>query len=107
MPQSRVCHPADLSRYIRPNHTHNVSQEIGITRRREEREITSQESSDCLENNGSDLFPDIPWWDNRNFRLLGCWDTSDEVHLIPPANLSLFEELVTKVYGEEDGNIDI
>jgi len=66
-----------------------------------------QRNCDRLENKGSDLLPNIPGWDLRNFRLLGRWDTGDEVHLVPSADLRLLGDLVTEVQGKEFGNVDV
>ena len=66
-----------------------------------------QRSCDCSENRVSDLFPNVPGRDFWDFRLFERWYTSDEVHLVPLADLGLFDELVTKVQGKEDGNVGI
>ena len=60
-----------------------------------------------LENKRTDLFPDIFRWDFWNFCLLECWDTSDKVHLVPPADLRFLDDLVTEVHSKEDRDVDV
>ena len=53
------------------------------------------------------LFPNVPWRDFWNFHLFECWDTGDEVNLVPPAELSLLGKLVTNVRGKQDTDVDV
>ena len=53
------------------------------------------------------LFPNVPWRDFWNFHLFERWDTGDEVNLVPPAELSLLDKLVTNVRGKQDTDVDV
>ena len=71
------------------------------------REHAPERNRNRSENYGSNLLPDISGWNFWNFGLLGCWNTSDKVHLFPLADLCLFDELVTKVQAQEEDNVDV
>ena len=64
-------------------------------------------NSKLLENDGSDLLPNVPGWNFRNFRLLWGWDAGHKVSLVPPADLRPLSELVTKVQSSEDRDVDV
>jgi hypothetical protein len=60
-----------------------------------------------LENDRSDLLPNVPGWNFRNFRLFWGWDAGHKVSLVPRADLRPLNKLVTKVQSEEDGDVDV
>ena len=70
-------------------------------------EQSNQSSSVRSENNRSDLLPYIPGWDFWDFRLIERRDTSHKVPVVPPADLCPFDDLVTEIQREEDGDVDV
>ena len=61
----------------------------------------------CLEKDSGDLLSEVSGRNLFLLRLLGCWDTSDEVHLQRLPDLAALKNLVSKVKDHEDRDVNV
>jgi len=61
----------------------------------------------CLEKDCSNLLPEVSGRNLFLFRLLGCRDTSNKVHLQRLPDLAALKNLVSKVKDHEDRDVNV